>query len=618
MKNFSIKKKLYLLILVTFIPMTIYQSFKIYSEFEKSIELEFKSNQDFAEALGVSFNNYIERLWDNELSIGLAVAYKDTANADVVKDYMKSLMENQPTIEKYAWVDVSTKKIVASSDPKEIGVSLEGREYINKIINGQNKVISDMLMSNVGNEPIFVVARGIRKDNALKGIVIAIIDINELGRVLPPKRTSSNSFFGLLDSQGVFVFRNGVPDIARKMISVKNIPMLKHVLKGKVVKIRNVKSPVTGKKMMGVNLPIKDTGWVSYANTSYDDVLAKTFVKIRSELMVLLFIVVLGMIVIFVITRQIVEPISILKASAIGMAKGNLNIRTNIKGTDEIALAAQAFDQMAASIEQYDSLKTQFFSNLSHEFRTPLNIILSSIQLIESASFSEEYYDDHNRMLKYLPTMKQNCYRLLRLIDNLIDITRLDSGFLKFHFTNKDIVGIVEDITLSVANYTKVKGIEVIFDTDVEERIIGCDPNMIERIMFNLLSNSIKFTPSGGNIFVNIFNKEDKILISVRDTGIGIPSDKLPIIFERFRQVDSSLHREHEGSGIGLSLVKSIVEGLNGSIRVESELGKGTEFIIEMPVVLVEDDSDLDSDVLKTEALDKTRKIDVEFSDIYK
>jgi len=213
--------------------------------------------------------------------------------------------------------------------------------------------------------------------------------------------------------------------------------------------------------------------------------------------------------------------------------------------------------------------------------------------------------------------MKQNSYRLLRLINNLIDITRIDTGFLKIHFVNHDIIAIIEEITMSVVNYAESRGINVIFDTEIEEKVMGCDPDSIERIILNLLSNSIKNTPSGGSIFVSVFDKEDKILISVKDTGIGIPSDKVDIIFDRFRQVDSSLHRACEGSGIGLSLVKAlVVDGFKGNIYANSEIGKGTEITIELPVFLVPEDEVTKTNNTK-DNMERVQKINIEFSDIY-
>ncbi|MBV7275236.1 PAS domain-containing sensor histidine kinase [Clostridiaceae bacterium UIB06] len=269
-------------------------------------------------------------------------------------------------------------------------------------------------------------------------------------------------------------------------------------------------------------------------------------------------------------------------------------------------------DRLLREAREFDKLKTEFFANISHELRTPLNVILSALQLLNPSSNIEL---TEEKSVIYLNTMKQNCFRLLRLVSNLIDITKMDSGYFEIHPSNHNIVRVVEDITMSVAEYIENKSISLIFDTDVEERFISCDPDKIERIMLNLISNSVKFTNPGGQIFVNIKDSKDKIKISVKDTGIGIPENKLSMIFERFRQVDKSLTRNHEGSGIGLSLVKSLVELHGGKISVESIYGKGTEFTIELPVVLT-DDCITDVENISTPE-DYVERINIEFSDIY-
>jgi signal transduction histidine kinase len=175
-------------------------------------------------------------------------------------------------------------------------------------------------------------------------------------------------------------------------------------------------------------------------------------------------------------------------------------------------------------------------------------------------------------------------------------------------------VSIVEDITLSVADYIKSKGVNIIFDTDVEERFMAVDCDKIERIILNLLSNAVKFTNSGDDIFVLVKDEEESVKISVKDTGVGIPEDKLKIIFDRFGQVEKTLTRNKEGTGIGLSLVKTLVEIHGGSISVNSKLGEGSEFIVELPVTLVEEKEE---DMCSPYYSSKVDNILVEFSDIY-
>ncbi|GIM28864.1 hypothetical protein CPJCM30710_15300 [Clostridium polyendosporum] len=262
----------------------------------------------------------------------------------------------------------------------------------------------------------------------------------------------------------------------------------------------------------------------------------------------------------------------------------------------------------------YDKLKTNFFSNISHELRTPLNLIFSALQIIElkTSAFNEE----QESVEKYISIMRQNCYRLLRIIGNLIDITKIDAGHFFTQSSNNDIVSIVENIVLSVVDYVESKGISIIFDTEIEEKVMAFDPDAMERIILNLLSNSIKFTPSGGSIEVNIYDKENRIVLSVKDTGLGIPTEKQSSIFEKFVQVDKSLSRNREGSGIGLSLVKELVVLHDGTIELESALGKGSEFRIELPVRLVHEDKNFNELNIYTSE-DKVERIKIEFSDIY-
>ncbi len=265
---------------------------------------------------------------------------------------------------------------------------------------------------------------------------------------------------------------------------------------------------------------------------------------------------------------------------------------------------------------EYNKILTEFFSNISHELKTPINVILSAVQLLffkKGNKNSAEFMDQLDRLLGII---KQNCFRLIRLVNNLIDISKFESGFLKLELKNHNIVSIVENITLSVSDYIKSKDVNIVFDTDVEERLMAVDADKIERIILNLLSNAVKFTNKGDKILVHVEDNEDTVRISVKDSGVGIPEDKLNKIFDRFAQVDDTLIRNREGSGIGLSLVKSLTEMHGGCIKVKSMLGEGSEFIFELPVKLVDNIPEGET----MEMLNNDSKIDkvlIEFSDIY-
>jgi signal transduction histidine kinase len=209
--------------------------------------------------------------------------------------------------------------------------------------------------------------------------------------------------------------------------------------------------------------------------------------------------------------------------------------------------------------------------------------------------------------------MRQNCHRMVRLINNLMDLTKIDSGFLKPTMKNRDIISFIEDIVQSISLYINSKDIQLIFDTNVEEKIMAFDSEKVERIMLNLLSNAFKFTNNNGHIYVDIEDKGENIVITVKDNGVGIPENKLDIIFERFGQANRSLSRMHEGTGIGLYLVKSFIEMHEGTISVSSVEGQGTEFKIILPVKVNENEKSTEDVLISTD----TEKITIEFSDVY-
>jgi two-component system sensor histidine kinase/response regulator len=216
---------------------------------------------------------------------------------------------------------------------------------------------------------------------------------------------------------------------------------------------------------------------------------------------------------------------------------------------------------------------------------------------------------------EFLNVIRQNTYRQQRLVNNILDVTKMNAGYIKMENRNIDIVYLTRVIVESVHLYAGQKSIDIGFHTAVESLVTGIDEEKYERILLNLLSNAIKFTPEHGSINVSIYMDNDSICVSVTDTGIGIPQDKLELIFEKFGQVDSSLSRQAEGTGIGLSLVKMFVEAMKGCILVNSNMGKGTSFTVKLPVITSENNQDRTRQDLNDNRLVQAALI--EFSDIY-
>jgi signal transduction histidine kinase/ligand-binding sensor domain-containing protein/DNA-binding response OmpR family regulator len=254
-----------------------------------------------------------------------------------------------------------------------------------------------------------------------------------------------------------------------------------------------------------------------------------------------------------------------------------------------------------------DKMKSRFFANISHEFRTPLTLILGPAEKINSQT--------SNDIIKDSGIIKRNSKRLLQLVNQLLDLSRLEAGKLKLQASKVNIVSFVRGLTMSFESLAERKDIKLNVTAEMNDIELYFDRDKMAKILANLLSNAFKFTGEGGTIEVRIelptprpskggdnpsFKvpspggdlgvglKEDYakkfVSISVRDTGIGISEEELPKLFDRFYQVDSSQTREHEGTGIGLALTKELVELHKGNIRVKSKVGQGSEFIVELPL----------------------------------
>lgn len=261
-------------------------------------------------------------------------------------------------------------------------------------------------------------------------------------------------------------------------------------------------------------------------------------------------------------------------------------------------------------------MKDEFLSLISHEFKTPLTIINSAVQTMEIVCKNELT----DKAINYLNKIQQNSNRQLKLVNNILDNTRMDSGHFKLNMANRDIVFLTRTITESITVFAERKDIKITFYSTLAKKIIGIDEEQYERILLNLLSNAVKFSLEGTLITVKVFqilvNGNYKVHIEVKDNGIGIPEDKQELIFERFGQVDSILARQAEGSGIGLSLVKKLVGTMGGEIKLESEEGVGSTFTIIIPAIK------LKKLPLERTLIEKcTDRIigakDIEFSDVY-
>ncbi|WP_438653156.1 ligand-binding sensor domain-containing protein [Romboutsia sp.] len=252
------------------------------------------------------------------------------------------------------------------------------------------------------------------------------------------------------------------------------------------------------------------------------------------------------------------------------------------KRTKQLREEMEKNNNLLNKIIKLEKNKNNYFINLSHELRTPLNVISTTQQLILALNKKEQGISKE-RINYHTNTMQKNTKRLLNLINNIIDTSKIEYGNYKINVKEENIVNIVEETALSLKDYVESKNIELIIDPEIEEKIIECDKDEIERCIVNLISNAKKFTPDGGKIKVSIEDLGEKVKICVEDTGVGIEPKYQKFIFDRFNQIVDNKSELKGGSGLGLTITKQIIDLHKGEAFVESELNKGSKFIIILP-----------------------------------
>lgn len=288
--------------------------------------------------------------------------------------------------------------------------------------------------------------------------------------------------------------------------------------------------------------------------------------------------VVLAVIIGYFVSRSLTKPIQCITRTASQIRNGDLTARTGVRGTDEIGQLGETFDDMATSLEKDLKLEHRLTSDVAHELRTPLMAILATVEAMQDGVLPAD--DEH------LETLASETRRLSRLVDAMLKLSRLENGTTELKVERTDVVYLVKSLVSSQHQLFHEKGLHLRFkdDTAHGECQADIDPDLIREAVVNLMSNAMRYTDEDGWVVVSVGSDHSDAIISVRDTGIGIAKEDIPQTFSRFWRSDVSRERVSGGLGVGLSITKEIVDRHNGTISVDSELGKGTTFTIRVPL----------------------------------
>jgi putative nucleotidyltransferase with HDIG domain len=278
------------------------------------------------------------------------------------------------------------------------------------------------------------------------------------------------------------------------------------------------------------------------------------------------------------VANNLVFLTSIILVGALGSSIMESIRRRELRGRIKLEETTTQLQESNVKLKSLDELKTQFFANVNHELRTPLTLMLAPLKAVLEGRMGKL----SPTLLDTMETMQRNGYKLLKLINNLLDLNKLEEGKMRLKLKNVNLVDFIPPLLASAKPLADQKQIRLYCQNPPHPVDLTIDPDQFEKVVFNLLSNALKFTHKGGKITIYVEERDDTVTMTVEDTGIGIPDNMLETIFDRFSQVDGSKSRAQEGTGIGLALAREIVLVHKGSIRAESELGRGSRFIVEM------------------------------------
>lgn len=282
--------------------------------------------------------------------------------------------------------------------------------------------------------------------------------------------------------------------------------------------------------------------------------------------------IIISILLVYIFSLEITKPLKEINQAAKVISGGDFQKRLTIRSQDEIGELALSFNHMVTALQNLEDMRRGFIANVSHELRTPMTTIRGFIDGILDGTIPQE------RQSYYLTIVRDEISRLNRLVNDLLDLARMEAGELKLNVRTLDINELIRRCIIKLEGLIIGKSIHVEAIFEEETTLVSADADAIERVLYNLVHNAIKFTPEGGTIKIGTASQKEKVFVMVEDNGLGISSEEIDRIWERFYKSDKSRGKDKSGTGLGLAIVRNILHEHGENIQVESEIGKGTRF----------------------------------------
>lgn len=420
-----------------------------------------------------------------------------------------------------------------------------------------------------------------------RAVLIVKISLENLWDVVKEVRAGEPGLAYIVDSKGNLIAH---PDSGRVLMhtNLKNISVVKYALEGKTGRASfGIHEDEKREKVIALAQSVPHLNWSVIMETPMNIAYAPIW-KMQKEV-IRWTLICMGIILVFAFwrVRQIVKPIQILEEGAKKISKGELSLNLNIQTADEIEELSRTFVKMADALKQLEELRHDLISMIVHDLKSPLTGVMSALDFLSTfpSSREKELTDkEHSSQAKVLQLAKRSSEEMLSMIQNLLDVAKMEEGRLHLHSQRVSLITLLNEVAedFQVQVEKEAKSLRIVFSPELPD--VLADADLIRRVMHNLLSNALRHTSSGGNILVEAKSMDSVVQVTVADDGEGIPQEYKEKIFDKFVQAERKRMHLRTGTGLGLTFCKMVVELHSGKISVESEVGKGSAFTFTLPI----------------------------------
>jgi signal transduction histidine kinase len=596
-QSLTIRTRLLWLTLGLVVPLVLAGFFNLWSDWQASRKLLNESVEQQAELAATAFDQWIQSQTQTLYTIKDLTENNQSPLA--LKEYLNSIVKTRPH-----WLDVqivgANGEVKLSQSTKDRPLPLISIETLKEEIVRKNSLV--ILTEQISEEELHILSLAMPLTNG--DFVVARIDGTSASQVFEQLQLPSEHIIAVFDGNNSLLYRSHItPEQMSQYVS--NTPLLSAFNEKSSGSIE-VKSPYDKVKRVYGFTRLKEPSYVVAIGVPSSRLYEPAQQQFTRQLLFGLIITFLAILLAFVIARSITEPMHLLSKAARAFGGGDLSIRAEITESGATREVGLTFNQMAEQIaeretklKELDRLKSEFVSNVSHELRTPLTTIKTLTRVLQNNNLTPAERED------YLQTIGVECDRQIDFVQNLLDLSRIESGAYRINLSPTDAGQILENCFTSQRHAAAARSLQLKFQASDTLPLVLTDATALRRIVLSLLENALKYTPENGVIRLSAERVEDRVMISICDTGCGIAPKDIPHIFEKFyrgnglpkpdsapgnvsyNENECLNSNEFSGVGLGLYLVKTLIDQIGAEINVESPVTKdrqGTKFTLLLPV----------------------------------